>query len=646
MNKFIHLNFIRLLILSTLCILNAQAFDNTIKISDSYNYKSIDITEKIRIFSDPQSKNYKEIINLKHQFKIHKKKELKQNYTKSSLWINFKIHNDLNREVEKVLYLTSTMSGELELNVFSNEGKFIYSDISGNSITYGQKQIPSLAPSFKIIIKPNQTLDIFLKRTSRHRLDTKIFISNTEVFESIDLQKKFLLIFYLGAIIAITLYNFIVLLYTRDSVYLYYCLFATGLALLVLNLNGALDYFIRPEVINFSKYTLLFSSFALLFTILFAFNFLKISKLNNNFKNIFLALMSVAILHIALVFTPLFEPMSHILGVSIDLSIAVSLLAILIITTFCVYKKQLMAKFYLASFLFIFSGVAIWFGMNIGIFPANIITMNSLLIANILEMITIAIGLAYKITYIDKKEEQVKKEALQHQKYLRLVRVLSHDISNSLFIITGFSKKVKRDPEVINKIEIWNKISRASENISKILHQVRTEINNKEIINLELQDIQIQKIINESIFTFEAKCREKKIKIENKVTANTFIYAEPTALLNNVVNNIISNAIKFSRESSVIEISCTSSKTHKIILFKDSGVGITQEEISQYLKSQFITTKVGTRGEEGTGHGMHLLHNYMEQFGGHVEIDSISEQNDMEKSGTTVKLYFPILSPN
>lgn len=633
MHKFIHHYFIRLLLLTTLGVLSPNAISNTIKISEYNENTNLNISNEIEILEASTIEK-----NLS-QFKKNTADELKQNYSKDPLWIKFSIENSLDREIQKIIFFTSTLTGTLDFSVFNEDGALIRREVAGSSINYNKRILKSIEPAFKVKIRPQQKINILIKRTSRHRLDTKIYLADRTYFETIDQEKKLILMFYFGAIISILFYNLLIYIYSKDHIYLFYCLFAGSLCLLVLNLHGGLDFFLRLEHFNFSSYVLLCSSSALLWTLIFAYKFLKIKSSRKCCKNIFYLLTLLTLTLITTVFTPLFTSHSHILGSAIDLLIPVSLLFILVLTVMSVIQKNIIAKFYLTSFFFIFSGVFIWYFKNLGLLPQNVFTTNSLLIANILEMITIALGLAYKITFVDKAHDQIKRETLLHQKYLRLSRVLSHDISNSLFIITGFSKKVLRSPEILNRPEIWNKISRASKNITEIIYQVRGELNENE--SLVLADVNFSRVICESVFTFEDKLRHKNIKIINNTQKDLSIYADETSLLNHVVNNIISNSIKFSKENSSITISNYEDKGCEVIVFTDTGIGISEEKISQFTNYKYMFSTKGTGGEEGTGHGMPLLHNYMEKFGGKIEIISSTDTNN---SGTSIKLYFPNLT--
>lgn len=104
-------------------------------------------------------------------------------------------------------------------------------------------------------------------------------------------------------------------------------------------------------------------------------------------------------------------------------------------------------------------------------------------------------------------------------------------------------------------------------------------------------------------------------------------------LLKNILLNLVSNAIKFSPEDSVIEISC-SNQTEQIILnVKDSGIGISQED-QQHLFERFFRAR-NAQNIQGTGLGLHIVSKYIELLNGKIELSS------EENTGTTFTITIP-----
>lgn len=91
-------------------------------------------------------------------------------------------------------------------------------------------------------------------------------------------------------------------------------------------------------------------------------------------------------------------------------------------------------------------------------------------------------------------------------------------------------------------------------------------------------------------------------------------------LLKNILTNLVSNAIKFSPEKSVIEINCALSENNLVILVKDSGIGISEEDQQRLFQRFFRATNAGN--VQGTGLGLHIVKKYLELIGGSIEMKS------------------------
>jgi signal transduction histidine kinase len=109
-------------------------------------------------------------------------------------------------------------------------------------------------------------------------------------------------------------------------------------------------------------------------------------------------------------------------------------------------------------------------------------------------------------------------------------------------------------------------------------------------------------------------------------------------LANNVFNNILSNAIKFSFPGASIAITAKSGNNETAISVRDSGIGIPKELCLVLFKPEAKISRPGTAGETGTGFGMLVVNTFMQLYGGRIEIESRSIEEYPQEHGTTVTL--------
>ena len=129
----------------------------------------------------------------------------------------------------------------------------------------------------------------------------------------------------------------------------------------------------------------------------------------------------------------------------------------------------------------------------------------------------------------------------------------------------------------------------------------------------------------------------KELAIDNQVAKGSRIYADPT-LVGQVLQNLISNAIKFSESGGKIRIFTPHSNATAVAV-QDKGVGIPEEVIPKLFRLEEKVSTPGTAGERGTGFGMPFSHNIMEAHGGALRVES------QQGVGSTFFAELPMVKP-
>ena len=102
-----------------------------------------------------------------------------------------------------------------------------------------------------------------------------------------------------------------------------------------------------------------------------------------------------------------------------------------------------------------------------------------------------------------------------------------------------------------------------------------------------------------------------------------------------ILRNLISNAIKFTKEFGLILISFEILDNDVLIKIKDTGVGMDEKQITKLFKLDETHSTVGTAGERGTGLGLLLCKELIEKQGGNIWIESVLN------AGTTFYFTLP-----
>ncbi len=139
-----------------------------------------------------------------------------------------------------------------------------------------------------------------------------------------------------------------------------------------------------------------------------------------------------------------------------------------------------------------------------------------------------------------------------------------------------------------------------------------------------------------SSFGHYAPLAEKKgLRLLNEVPPGMKVFAD-TALIPEVLNNLVSNAVKFCREGDTITVGAANFHT---ITVKDGGTGIPATLLPDLFKPEVKTTTIGTGGEKGTGLGLPYCQEIMMAHGGDLTVESIEGQ------GAVFSIRFPPVRP-
>ncbi|QDK45058.1 histidine kinase [Bdellovibrio sp. ZAP7] len=612
-----------------LCVLVFLAF--------SARASSWDLTSNVRLgVSSPGVSDFSTV-----EFNSLSTGTLTQGYSDKDPWFQIHIQNSSDQPLQKILYFDSPQIGRLTL---WQEGKYRPS-YSGPGYSLEERAYPSRLGAFLIQLGPQQNGVFYIKRDIHHALNSKVFLTDESDFLKQENSARMIFFFYIGGIVALVLYNFLLGVFTTEKDYLHYSLFAGSFGATALVLHGVVDTYLLPiRFIVFSNYLMFFSSLTLLSACFFVERFLGITrdfKLGFNGIRVFKFLAAVPL--IASFVVPEHREL-FFLGFWIDISIAAAILFFIFSGFYMLLRHaHQLATYFLFSWVVVLLGTFVWLAAFYGIIPNNAFTQYSLLFANLGEMVVLSLGLAYKIRVLDEQKRRALRAAEDKDRYHRLVRVLSHDVANTVSGLLYHSEMLKAHVESGPADIHLDRIHNSTGQLIQILKSVRHE----EVFHIfrehaEMELVDLKSVCEELVNHYAWQLREKHLTAEVNISAHLMVRADRSALLNQVLSNIFSNAIKFSDEYKKVSLQVLDEGAFRILEITDEGVGILPEEIELIFFSKKIVSHRGTGNEAGTGLGASLISEYMKLFGGRVEVQS-RHHSKHDVSGTTVRLLFPIL---
>ncbi|MBO3117198.1 tetratricopeptide repeat-containing sensor histidine kinase [Winogradskyella sp. DF17] len=241
----------------------------------------------------------------------------------------------------------------------------------------------------------------------------------------------------------------------------------------------------------------------------------------------------------------------------------------------------------------------------------------------------------YKDSLTDQRDllaqEKIRNEAILEQTHHleevnqvkdKLFSIVSHDLKDSISSIKAFLDLLKEDS--ISKEEFRELIPELSENADNASSLLFNLLNwsKSQLQSLEPKPelFNIQEVFHTKMALVDQKVEDKKIVLIDE-SQRDFVYAD-RSMIEIVIQNLITNAVKFSRTGDVITVSNQDVNGKALICVEDTGVGISRENIDKLFNANKNFTTVGTKNEKGTGLGLTIAKDLVELNSGRIWVES------------------------
>lgn len=206
----------------------------------------------------------------------------------------------------------------------------------------------------------------------------------------------------------------------------------------------------------------------------------------------------------------------------------------------------------------------------------------------------------------------------------RFLGMAAHDLRNPLMVIAGYSQMLAEGGfGEINEeaADAAKKISITAESMFSITRNFLdyAKIESGEI-DLRIEEFDAAEFIQSKIDYFNEIAKRKQQKIEFKQKMQNGIIKNDKSLIDQIVTNLISNAVKYSPLKSKISIALSADDEFMIFKVKDSGPGFTPEQRKKLFKSYSKVGNLPTGGEKSTGLGLYIVKTLVQRLGGNIRV--------------------------
>jgi signal transduction histidine kinase len=222
----------------------------------------------------------------------------------------------------------------------------------------------------------------------------------------------------------------------------------------------------------------------------------------------------------------------------------------------------------------------------------------------------------------EESEKQLLKINSDRDKFFSII---AHDMRSPFNTFLGLTKMMAENLDTFSIREIQEIVMQMSDsatNLYSLLDNLLQWTRMKQgLIPFEPRNLNFIHICQSAVEVLKPNADIKNITIHLPEGDELNVFAD-SEMLKTVMRNLVSNAIKFTKNGGQINISALQTSDNVIISVSDNGIGIDPENLSKLFNISHIQTTKGTAEEKGTGLGLLLCQEFVEMHGGKIWVES------------------------
>ena len=216
---------------------------------------------------------------------------------------------------------------------------------------------------------------------------------------------------------------------------------------------------------------------------------------------------------------------------------------------------------------------------------------------------------------------------------------VSHELKTPLTSISGFAEMIHSD--MIHSMEdakyFAGKIQQEAKRMNYLVSDILKLSKIEESKNKEFEQVEMRKIVLTAMDHLQLIAQEKKVRLIEQ--CDPIIVEGNLHLLDELVYNLIDNAIRYNVEGGFVQVAAVSTGTQLELRVKDSGIGIKEKYRGRIFERFFTVDKSHSKTSSGTGLGLSIVKHIVEYHGGTITVES------MEGAGSEFIVSLPLVQP-
>lgn len=219
--------------------------------------------------------------------------------------------------------------------------------------------------------------------------------------------------------------------------------------------------------------------------------------------------------------------------------------------------------------------------------------------------------------------EQAKKLGEMNATKSKIFSIIGHDLRSSVANLKQLMDLLNNQMITLKELkevapEAKQSVDASFDVLDNLLHWGLAQM---EGIRTNIVAVDLLSVVKDLTDNFSLALERKAISLKLEVVENTRVMADGPQLTV-VLRNLIANAIKFTKNGGSITVSAVPDGGEVLISVADTGVGISGDKLALLFKKETHYSEAGTNHEKGTGLGLLLCQEFVENMGSHLQVDS------------------------
>jgi signal transduction histidine kinase len=219
----------------------------------------------------------------------------------------------------------------------------------------------------------------------------------------------------------------------------------------------------------------------------------------------------------------------------------------------------------------------------------------------------------------------------------QLIATVSHELKNPLTSIVGHLEIVQGRPDVPASIRSsLAAMDRGSQRLLRVVEDLLLLSKVGDPHNPVIAaPVDLHRILDDAVDLTSITAQRKHLRVEVDAPDGAVLASGDADELDRVCANLVSNAVKYTREGGSIHLSVRRSDAQVVLTCRDEGIGISAADQALLFTEFFRSSNPEAVAQPGTGLGLTIVQRIVERHGGRIEVDSALGE------GSTFRVYLP-----